>query len=79
MRLPWSTLRRAIRFADPAKEVELQETIKQLLFAIAKPGSVEFDDLLDKILEHEPELAASLPKPFEASEVEDNEPPSKLG
>jgi hypothetical protein len=36
---------------DPIKELERQEAVKKLVFAVAQPGAVEFDDLLDKVLE----------------------------
>jgi hypothetical protein len=42
--------------SDPTKELERQEAVKKLVFAVANPGSVEFDDLLDKVLDHAAEL-----------------------
>jgi hypothetical protein len=38
--------------SDPIKEQERQEALKKLVFAVAQPGSVEFDSLLDKVLEY---------------------------
>jgi hypothetical protein len=45
--------------ADPTKELERQQAVKKLVFAVAKPGSVEFDDLLDKVLDRASELFPS--------------------
>ena len=42
--------------SDPIKEQERQEALKKLVFAVAQPGSVEFDHLLDKVLEYASEL-----------------------
>jgi hypothetical protein len=42
---------------DPSKDLERQEALKKLVFVLAKPGSIEFDDLLDKVLEHASEPA----------------------
>jgi hypothetical protein len=45
--------------SDPIKEQERQEALKKLVFAVAQPGSVEFDHLLDKVLEYASELLVS--------------------
>ena len=45
--------------SDPIKEQERQEALKKLVFAVAEPGSVEFDHLLDKVLEYASELLVS--------------------
>jgi hypothetical protein len=59
--------------SDPIKELERQEALKKLVFAVAQPGSVEFDHLLDKVLEYASELFVSPAKPSPASEVEGEE------
>jgi hypothetical protein len=38
--------------SDPTKDLERQEALKKLVFVLAKRGSVEFDNLLDKVLDH---------------------------
>ena len=58
MRQPWRRSQHANR-SDPSKDVECQESLKKLVFLLAKPGSVEFDDLLDKVLEHASQLVSS--------------------
>ena len=45
--------------SDPVKELERQEAVKKLVFAVAEPGSIEFDDLRDKVLEYAFELFVS--------------------
>jgi hypothetical protein len=45
--------------SDPIKEQERQEALKKLVFAVAQPGAVEFDHLLDKVLEFASELLVS--------------------
>ena len=45
--------------SDPIKEQERQEALKKLVFAVAQPGSVEFDHLLDKVLGFASELLVS--------------------
>jgi hypothetical protein len=45
--------------SDPIKEQERQEALKKLVFAVAQPGSVEFDHLLDKVLEYASQLSVS--------------------
>jgi hypothetical protein len=45
--------------SDPSKDLECQESLKKLVLLLAKPGSVEFDDLLDKVLEHASHLVSS--------------------
>jgi hypothetical protein len=45
--------------SDPSKDLERQEALKKLVFVLAKPGVLEFDDLLDKVLEQAP---AALPR-----------------
>lgn len=37
--------------SDPINDLERQEALKKLVFVLAKPGSVEFDNLLDKVLD----------------------------
>jgi hypothetical protein len=49
--------------SDPSKDLERQEALKKLVFALATHGSVEFDDLLDKVLEHAPCVVSSSPSP----------------
>jgi hypothetical protein len=49
--------------ADPSKDLERQEALKRLVFVLAKPGSVEFGDLLDRVLEHSTAVASSLQPP----------------
>ena len=57
--------------SDPVKELERQETVKKLVFAVAQPGSVEFDDLLDKVvLEYAPKFFVSPATPPPASEID---------
>jgi hypothetical protein len=55
--------------SDPTKELERQEGVKKLVFAVAKPGSVEFDDLLDKVLDHAAELFHFPATPAPRSEI----------
>jgi hypothetical protein len=45
--------------SDPIKEQERQEALKKLVFAVAQPGSVEFDHLLDKVLQYASQLSVS--------------------
>jgi hypothetical protein len=45
--------------SDPIKEQERQEALKKLVFAVAQPGAVEFDHLLDKVLEYASQLSVS--------------------
>ena len=62
--------------SDPAKDLERQEALKKLVFVLAKPGSVEFDDLLDKVLEHASDLvSSSQPPPRQAIEGDSGERP----
>jgi hypothetical protein len=56
--------------SDPIKELERQEALKKLVFAVAQPGSVEFDHLLDKVLEYASELLVFPATPPPASEVD---------
>jgi hypothetical protein len=56
--------------SDPIKELECQEALKKLVFAVAQPGSVEFDDLLDKVLEYASKLLVSPAKSRATSEVD---------
>jgi hypothetical protein len=56
--------------SDLSKDLERQEALKKLVFVLAKPGSVEFDDLLDKVLEHAPTNSSSQPPTRPASEIE---------
>jgi hypothetical protein len=56
--------------SDPIKELERQEALKKLVFAVAQPGSVEFDHLLDKVLEHASELLVSPATLPAASEID---------
>jgi hypothetical protein len=56
--------------SDPTKDLERQEALKKLVFVLAKPGSVEFDDLLDTVLEHASDLvSSSQPPPRPASAI----------
>jgi hypothetical protein len=55
--------------SDPIKELERQEAVKKLVFAVAQPGAVEFDHLLDKVLEAS-ELLVSPATTRQASEVD---------
>ena len=55
--------------SDPINELKRQEAVKKLVFAVAEPGSVEFDNLLDKVLEHA-SLFVSPATPSPASEVD---------
>jgi hypothetical protein len=59
--------------SDPLKEEERQEALKKLIFAVAQPGSVEFDHLLDKVLEYASELLVSPTKSRATLEVEGEE------
>jgi hypothetical protein len=56
--------------SDPIKELERQEAVKKLVFAVAEPGSVEFDDLLDKVLEFASKLLVSPATSRAISEVD---------
>ena len=56
--------------SDPIKEVERQEALKKLVFAVAQPGSVEFDHLLDKVIEYASELLVSPATSRAASEID---------
>ena len=56
--------------SDPIKEMERQDAVKRLVFAFAESGSVEFDDLLDKVLEYASKLSVSPATPRPASEVD---------
>ena len=56
--------------SDPIKELERQEALKKLVFAVAQPGSVEFDHLLDKVLEYASELLVSPATARAASETD---------
>ena len=49
--------------SDPIKEMTRQEAVKRLVFAVAESGSVEFDDLLDKVLEYPSKLFVSAATP----------------
>jgi hypothetical protein len=55
---------------DPIKELERQEAVKKLVFAVAAPGSIEFDDLLDKVLEYASKLLVSPATLPPASEID---------
>jgi hypothetical protein len=56
--------------SDPIKELERQEAVKKLVFAVAEPGAVEFDDLLDKVLEFASKLLVSPATSRATSEVD---------
>ena len=56
--------------SDPNKELERQEALKKLVFAVAQPGSVEFDHLLHKVLEYASELLVSPATARAASEID---------
>jgi hypothetical protein len=56
--------------SDPIKELERQEALKKLVFAVAQPGSVEFDHLLDKVLEYASELLVSPATSRAAAEID---------
>jgi hypothetical protein len=56
--------------SDPIKEQERQEALKKLVFAVAQPGSVEFDHLLDKVLEYASELLVSPATSRAAAEID---------
>jgi hypothetical protein len=58
------------RLFDPMKEVERQEEIKKLVFAVAKPGAVEFDALLDSVLDRAAKLFQTDTTPLMPPEVE---------
>jgi hypothetical protein len=57
--------------SDPVKEPERQEAFKKLVFAVAEPGAVEFDDLLDKVLEYASKLLVSPATSHATSEVDE--------
>ena len=56
--------------SDPNKELERQEALKKLVFAVAQPGAVEFDNLLDKVLQYASELFVSPATPRPTSDGE---------
>jgi hypothetical protein len=56
--------------SDPIKEQERQEALKKLVFAVAQPGAVEFDHLLDKVLEFASELLVSPATSRAAAEID---------
>ena len=61
--------------SDPNKELERQEALKKLVFAVAQPGAVEFDNLLDKVLQYASELFVSPATPRPTSDGESVERP----
>ena len=61
--------------SDPNKELERQEAVKKLVFAVAQPGAVEFDSLLDKVLQYASQLLVSPATPRPTSDGESVERP----
>ena len=58
---------------DPLSDPK--EALKKLVFAVAQPGAVEFDNLLDKVLQYTSELFVSPATPRPTSDGESVERP----
>ena len=52
----WAQLEARDPFRDHAKDPKRREVLSKKVFAVAMPGAVEFDDLLDKVLAILPEM-----------------------
>ena len=51
----WAQLEARDPFRDITKDPKRQEVLRKKVFAVATPGAIEFDDLLDKVLAILPE------------------------
>jgi hypothetical protein len=56
-------------FRDVAKDLERKEVLRKKIFAVAIPGSIDFDALLDKVLAITPEIWVAFVKPRSSPEV----------
>ena len=54
----WAQIIARDPFRNTAKDSECQEALRKRLFALAGPGSVDFDTLCDKVLASMPECWA---------------------
>jgi hypothetical protein len=53
----WAQLEARDPYRDLTDDPKRQEVLRKKVFAVARPGAIEFDDLLDKVLAISPEIS----------------------
>ena len=59
----WAHIIARDQFRDINKDPERKEVLRKMIFAVARPGAINFDTLLDKVLWFSPEMWVAFTKP----------------